>query len=211
MILWKSIIDIGHTTIMLPLAAAIAGWLLAGGAWKRSLVWCVMFVAGVSLVAFSKVAFLGWATGIPALGFKALSGHVLCASVVLPVFCHVLAHRARAAWRAAAVGSGVAASVGLGMLIVYFDFHSASEAIATFILGMTISLGYLQIAATMPAPRINRASISCGMLVFALVFALKPSVISHKLDDVALHLSGRERPVAWPRSLVCKARAPLKW
>lgn len=209
MILWKSIIDIGHTAIMLPLASAIACWLLAGRAWKRAMAWSVMFVAGVSLVAFSKVAFLGWATGIPSLGFKALSGHVLCASVVLPVFCHLVMQRASTGWRAAGVASAIALTIGLGILIVYFNFHAASEVVASFILGMVISLGYLHVARSMPPPQTNRVAVPCGIMVFALVFMLKPSMVNHKLDDIAMHLSGRERPVAWPRNLVCKARAPL--
>jgi hypothetical protein len=80
------IIDIGHTAVMLPMAGAIAAWLIAGRAWKIALCWCVMFGAGLSLVALSKIAYLGWELGVPSLDFKALSGHAFRATAVIPVF-----------------------------------------------------------------------------------------------------------------------------
>jgi hypothetical protein len=172
MAFWKTIIDIGHTAFMFPLAAAIAAWLVAGRAWKMALYWCVLFAGGVSLVALSKIAYLGWHTGIPSLGFRALSGHVLCATAVLPVFCFLVLRCTSDASRAAGIVLGLAISAGLGVLIVYFGFHSASEAIASFILGMCISLGYLRRTRTLPAPRANRWSAPLGAMMFALVFVL---------------------------------------
>ncbi len=206
---WKIIIDIGHTAYMFPLAAAMAVWLVAGGAWKMALYWCGMFAGGVSIVALSKIAYLGWDTGIPSLGFKALSGHVLCATAVLPVLGFLVLRCTSLAWGAVGITVGIAISAGLGLLIVYFNYHALSEAIASFILGMSISLGFLHITRTFPAPRASRWSAPLGAMIFALVFVLNPSVINHKLDDVALHLSGRDQPFEWPKKLVCKVRSPL--
>ena len=200
---WKNIIDIGHTAYMFPLAAAMTVWFAAGGAWKMALYWCGMFASGVSIVALSKIAYLGWDTGIPSLGFKALSGHVLCATAVLPVLGFLVLRCTSLAWGAVGITVGIAISAGLGLLIVYFNYHALSEAIASFILGMCISLGFLHITRTFPAPRASRWSAPLGAMIFALVFILKPSVINHKLDDVALHLSGRDRPFEWPKKLVC--------
>ena len=206
---WKIIIDIGHTAYMFPLAAAMAMWLVTGRAWKMALYWCGMFAGGVSIVALSKIAYLGWDTGIPSLGFKALSGHVLCATAVLPVLGFLVLRSTSPASRAAGITLGIAISAGLGLLIVYFNYHALSEAIASFILGTCISLGFLHITRTFPAPRVSRWSAPLGAMIFALVFVLKPSVINQKLDDVALHLSGRDRPFEWPKKLVCKVRSPL--
>ncbi|WLI90669.1 hypothetical protein Q4S45_05990 [Massilia sp. R2A-15] len=83
---WMTIIDVGHASVMLPLAGAIAAWLIAGQAWKLALCWCAMFAAGLGIVALSKIAFLGWNTAIPTIAFQALSGHAFRAAAVIPVF-----------------------------------------------------------------------------------------------------------------------------
>lgn len=209
MAFWKHIIDIGHTELMFPLAAAIAAWLVAGRAWKLAFCWCVMFVAGTGLVALSKITFLGWGMEIPSLGFKALSGHALCATAVLPVFFFVVLQNAAVSWRIAGVGCGIAASMGIGTLMVYFSYHTIWEVIGSFVLGLTISLGYMRLSSLLARPQISRRTVLVSVLAFVLVFALKPSLINHKLVDMALHLSGRDHPFTWPKKLVCKARNPV--
>jgi hypothetical protein len=202
---WKLIIDIGHTSVMLPVAAAIAGWLLAGRAAKMAIAWCLMFGAGLSLVAMSKIAFLGWETSIPALQFKALSGHALCSTAVLPVLFFVMLQEASVSWRTAGVAFGILVSIGLGVLLVHFRFHAASEVIASFVLGISISLGYIRLARTLPAPRVNQWTVALSVTAFVFIFVLKPSLINYRLKDVAVHLSGRDRPFDWSRkSSICK-------
>jgi hypothetical protein len=211
MTLWKQIIDIGHTSVMVPLAVAIAAWLLAGRASKLALGWCLMFAAGLSLVALSKIAFLGWDTAIPALQFKALSGHALCSTAVIPVLFFVVLQRASNSWRTAGVLVGFLVGAGLGVLLVHFRFHTASEVIASFVLGTSISLGYMRLARTSPAPCINQWTVPLSIMVFAFIFVLKPSLMNRRLVDVALHLSGRDRPYEWsPKKIsICKARSPV--
>lgn len=207
---WKLIIDIGHTAVMLPVAAAIAAWLIAGGAWKRALCWCLVFAAGLSLVALSKIAFLGWDAGIPSLEFKALSGHALCATAVIPVLFFVMLQGTSISSRRGGVVFGFCVCVALGVLLVHFKFHTASEVIASFMLGTFISLGYMRIATALPAPGIHRWTVPLSVIVFVLVFSVKPSFITHRLVDVALHLSGRDRPYQWDtKKLVCKVRNPV--
>jgi hypothetical protein len=206
---WKQIIDIGHTAVMVPLAAAIAAWLLAGRAPKLAFGWCLMFAAGLSLVALSKIAFLGWDTAIPALQFKALSGHALCSTAVLPVLFFVLLQGASNSWRIAGVVFGILVSAVLGVLLVHFRFHTVSEVIPSFVLGTSISLGYIRLARTFPAPRINQWTVPLSVMVFIFIFALKPSLINLRLVDVALHLSGRDRPFKWSKeNSICKVRTP---
>jgi len=207
--LWKTIIDIGHTAVMFPLAAAIAAWLIAGRAWRMAVYWCGMFVAGIGLVALSKVVFLGWGAQIALLGFKALSGHTFCASAVLPTAVYVLLRESAPSWRMLGVTLGISASMALGVLIVYFDFHSASEVIASFALGLFISLLYMRIADRYPCPRINRWTASFSVLVFAAIFALNPSVLNYQVVKVALHLSGREHPYDWSGKLMCQSESPV--
>ena len=205
---WKLMIDIGHTAVALPLAAAIAAWLITGRAWRLACCWCVMLAVGLSLVASSKIAFLGWDVGIPSLAFKALSGHALCATAVLPVLFFVALQEAPRSWRTRGVVFGIGVSLVLGVLLVHFRFHTASEVFASSLLGLSISLGYIRIARTLPAPGLSRWTVPMSALAFVLVFAVKPSVVSHKLDDVALYFSGRDQPYKWSEKKVCKVNSP---
>jgi hypothetical protein len=208
MVSWKLIIDVGHTAVMLPVAAAIAAWLLAGRAWKMAVWWCFMFACGLSLVAMSKIAFLGWDAGVPALGFKALSGHAFCATAVIPVLLFVVLQGASVSMRAAGVVLGILASLSLGALLVRFEFHTASEVVASFVLGSFISLGYMRLARILPAPSAGRWTVPLALLVFALAFSLKPALMNQRLVNVALLLSGRDRPYEWSNKLLCKGPDP---
>ncbi|MEO7494685.1 MAG: membrane-associated phospholipid phosphatase [Massilia sp.] len=193
------IVEIGHTAVMLPMAGAIAAWLLAGRAWQRALCWCLMFAAGLSMVALSKIAFLGWETGIPSLHFDALSGHAFRAAAVIPVFFFVVLQGTPTSWRAGGVACGIALGVGIAVLLVRFGFHTASEVIASSVLGCVVGLGFMRIAAGLPAPRISRSTVLFSVIIFAAIFALKPSSISHRLVDIALYLSQRDHPFVWSK------------
>jgi membrane-associated phospholipid phosphatase len=204
------LIDIADTAVMLPLAGAIAGWLAAGRAWKLAAYWCLLFGMGLSIVAMSKILFIGWAAGIPALGFKALSGHTLRATVVLPVLSFVLLQRAPIRWRTAGLVAGVAFSIVIGVLLVRLRFHTPSEVIATAILGGLISFAFLRIAATLPPPHLNGWMAPLSLIAFVLIFSLKPSSLNHRLVDVALYLSDRDHPYTWSEKIGkhCLSRNP---
>lgn len=195
------IVDIAHTAVMIPVAGAIAAWLIAGRAWQRALCWCLLFATGLSIVALSKIAFLGWETAIPSLDFEALSGHAFRAAAVIPVLFFVVLQATSPSWRAKGVVFGFAVSVGLGALLVRFHFHTASEVIASLVLGSAVSLGFMRIATRLPAPRIHRGTVSFSLIVLLVICGLKPSSVSHRLVDVALYLSGRDHPYVWSRNL----------
>lgn len=193
------LVDIGHTAVMIPVAAAIAAWLVTGRAWQLALCWCLMFVAGLSTVALSKIAFLGWETGVPSLDFQALSGHAFRSAAVIPVFFFVVLQLASRSWRTGGVVLGIVVSVGVGVLLVRFQFHTVSEVIPSLVLGSAVSLGFMRVANNLPAPRINRWSAPLSLVIFLVMFGLKPSKISPRLVDVALYLSGRDHPYMWSR------------
>lgn len=191
------IIDIADNAVMLPLAGAIAGWLIAGRAWRVAMCWCAMFGIGLFTVALSKILFLGWEAGIPSLHFKALSGHALRATVVMPVLFFVVLQRASPRWRTAGVVFGTALSSYVGVLLVRYNFHTAAEVIASSILGYLVGFGFMRIAETLPAPRVKGWTAPLSLIVFILIFSLKPSSMSRSLVDVALYLSDREHPYTW--------------
>jgi hypothetical protein len=211
MISWMQIIDIGHTAIMVPTAGAIAVWLICGRAWKLALCWCLIFAAGLGLVALSKIAYLGWGLELPSIGFKALSGHAWRAMAVIPVLFFVLLQGTPASWRNRGVALGIALSIGLGVLLVVFRFHTASEVIASWILGIAAGLVFVRISKMLPAPSVDRWAVAMSVLTFLVIFGLKPSTINHHLVDVALYLSGHDRPYRWTREAdICAAALPRR-
>jgi hypothetical protein len=209
MILWMYIIDIGHTAVMVPAAGAIAAWLVSARAWKQALWWCLIFAAGLGLVALSKIGFLGWGLELPAIGFKALSGHAWRATVVVPVLFFVVLQGAPVRWRTAGVALGILLSIGIGALLVMFRFHTVSEVVASSILGVSAGAVFMRRATMLPARRASAWAAPVSLLAFLLICGLKPSSISHRLVDVALFLSGREQPYRWNRKVdVCAAHPP---
>jgi hypothetical protein len=206
---WMRIIDIGHTAVMLPTAGAIAVWLISGRAWKLALCWCLIFAAGLGLVALSKIAYLGWGLELPSIGFKALSGHAWRAMAVIPVLFFVLLQGAPASWRNGAFALGVALSIGLGVLLVIYRFHTASEVIASSVFGVAAGLVFMRFANILPGPSVDRSAVAVSVLTFIVIWGLKPSTVNHRLVDVALYLSGRDHPYRWTRHLdICAAHLP---
>jgi hypothetical protein len=209
MISWMTIIDIGHTAVMVPAAGAIAAWLVAARAWRQAVCWCLIFAAGLGLVALSKIGFLGWGLELPAIGFKALSGHAWRATAVVPVLFFVVLQGGPVRWRAVGVALGILLSTGISALLVMFRFHTVSEVVASSILGVSAGAVYMRLATTLPAPRASAWAVPVSLLAFLVVCGLKPSSISHHLVDVALFLSGRDQPYRWTRKVdVCAARPP---
>lgn len=200
------VIDIGHTAVMVPAAGAVAVWLASARAWKQALWWCLIFAAGLGLVALSKIGFLGWGLELPAIGFKALSGHAWRATAVVPVLFFVVLQGAPARWRIAGVALGILLSMGIGALLVVFRFHTVSEVVASAMLGLSAGSVFMRLATTLPAPRVSGWAAPASLLAFAVICGLKPSQVSHRLVDVALFLSGRDQPYRWTRQVeVCAA------
>lgn len=209
MMAWMHVIDIGHTAVMVPTAGAIAVWLICGRAWKLASCWCLIFAAGLGLVALSKLAFLGWGLYVPSLGFKALSGHAWRTAAVLPVLLFVLLQGAPDRWRERGFAVGVALSIGLGALLILFRFHTASEVLASLVLGVAAGRVFVRLSATLPAPGANRQAVVMSLLTFFFICSLKPSTINHRLVDVALYFSGRDQPYRWTSGVdACAARQP---
>jgi hypothetical protein len=180
---------------------------MAGRAWKLASCWCLIFAAGLGLVALSKIAFLGWGLQWPLLGFKALSGHAWRTAAVLPVLFFVLLQGASDTWRKRGFAFGVALSVGLGALLIVFRFHTTSEVLASLALGVAAGLVFVRLSAALPAPGANPQAMAISVLTFFIICSLKPSAINHRLVDVALYFSGRDQPYRWTSDVdACDSR-----
>lgn len=197
MISWTKIVHLGDTVVMIPVAAAIAAWLVTGRAWRTALWWCLIFTAGITLVAASKIAFLAWGSGIRSLDFKAISGHAMSTTAVIPVMFYLLLQRSPPITRAYGVLLGIVFGALMGILLVVLNEHSVSEAAAGCVIGGIVSLGFIWLSATSPMPSLNGWLIPFSVLAFLAVWYAEPSSVEYWMTRVALYLSGRDKPYNW--------------
>lgn len=198
---WMPVIDIGHTAVMIPAAGAILAWLLLGRAWKLALWWSLIIAAGLGVVAWSKMAFLGWGLEIRAVGFQALSGHAWRATAILPVFFFLISHDVVQGWRIRGALFGAVLGIALGTLLVTLAFHTASEVIASAVLGFSAAYAFIRLAMASPPLKITPWTVPATLLAFITICSLKPSALNHRLVDVALYVSGRDQPYRWSRQI----------
>ncbi|MGZ8318264.1 MAG: phosphatase PAP2 family protein [Telluria sp.] len=143
---WMTLVRLGDLEMTLPAAAAAFAWLAAARAWRTALWWGGLFGLGVLLVAASKIAFMAWGAGVPALGFKSISGHATGVSAVLPALFYMLLQGRAPALRQAGLVLGLGLGSAVGMLLVMLDHHTAAEAVAGCLLGGAISLSWVRVA-----------------------------------------------------------------
>lgn len=197
MISWMKIIHVGDIGVMVPAAAAIMAYLVAGRAWRMAWRWCLLFILGIGLVAASKIAFLGWGYGIRALDFKALSGHATSATAVIPVTFYLLLQRAPSMTRAFGVLVGIACGVVLGVLLVVLNEHTASEAIAGCLVGATVSLVFIRGSRPLPSFRLKPWLLPFSVIVCLWAWHFAPPPLEYWMMRVALYLSGHDTPYNW--------------
>ena len=186
---------------MIPAAGATLAWLLLGRAWRLALWWSLIIAAGLSVVAWSKMAFLGWGLEIRSIGFQALSGHAWRATAILPVFFFMIAHRAPRAWRIGGALFGAVLGIALGILLVILAFHTASEVIASTVLGFLAAFAFIRLAMGSPPLKITPWAAPLTVLAFMAICSVKPSALNHRLVDLALYVSGRDQPYRWSRQI----------
>lgn len=198
--LWLKLFHLGDVALTLPIGSAIAAWLLAAQAWRAAAGWCLAFGLALALVAASKIAFLGWDAGLPALRFKAASGHAAGYAVVFPMLCWLLAWRLRPAMRAGIAMAAFAFGLVVVLALVRASEHTPAEAIAGWLVGGAASLCAIHLAADAPAPR-AAAALPCALFAFvALVvtaWLLRSVSVGHWVVVAALVLSGNVHPYSW--------------
>ena len=127
------------------------GWAFARATRPIAWRWLLLFGTGGSLIAASKIAFLGWGIGSATLNFTGFSGHTTLSASVWPVACWLTASHwePRVRVSAAMLGWVFAALIGLSRLAIYA--HSKSEVAAGFALGVVVSAALPVAAAAMAA------------------------------------------------------------
>lgn len=164
------LLGIGDAGTMLPAAAAVAAWLVAERRLRLALYWTLLFVCGVGVVVASKVAFLAWGFGVPAINMRALSGHAMQTSAVMPVLLYLACERQTSGVRRAAMAAGLGIGGMIAVLLTAFGYHTLSESVAGGALGAATSLGFLALL-TRCGPQAPAASEAPGMSAFMYALA----------------------------------------
>lgn len=194
---WHVITRLGETGVVLPAALLVLAWL-----WRRApmaaLGWAGALTSAITLVAATKIAFMGFGQGIAVLDFTGLSGHSMFAGAAYPLLgWAAMAGRARP-WRLAGLASGTTLALLVAVSRVPVQAHSVSEVVSGAMLGLAVALVGVQLARRHPpAPALRPAALAALVVWGVAVLGLRPEplVPSHEMvARVALAVSGRERP-----------------
>lgn len=196
---WPYLTWFGDSGFLLPAALWIAVWLGVRSATRPvAWLWMLLFGVGSSLIAASKIAFLGWGIGSATLNFTGFSGHTALSASVWPVACWLTASNWERRFRLSAVWLGLlfAALIGVSRLALYA--HSKSEVVAGFALGFVVSAGFLWQQHRLPQPRLNWTlvliSLSTPMLFLRPGGSGASAPTQSALEMIATRLAGIERP-----------------
>lgn len=192
--LWYSITRLGGAGLTLPLALTIALWLALGYTWRLALAWLAILAGAVSIVALTKIAFLGWGVGVRAWDFTGVSGHAMLSTAVYPVGLFLTLLPTRASVRLAGVVLGLVAGVAVGLSRVVLDAHSPSEAVAGCIVGALAAVLFVRLAWNARAGTLSAVPVAVSLLMLAVALHDVRVPTQRWITHVALHLSGRERP-----------------
>lgn len=191
------LVHLGGLEVALPLAAALAAWLLAAGAWRTALRWGLCFVAAVLLVGGSKIAFLGWGTGFSALAFKALSGHATVVSALYPMLAWVLLCRQESVAQRIGLAAGLALGAAVAVLLVIGGEHTGTESAGGWLLGAGVSLAGVVWSSDLRTARLL-PGLWWSLPVFAVgAWLMESAHVGYWMVRLALALSGNSHPHAW--------------
>jgi membrane-associated phospholipid phosphatase len=209
--LWYSITRLGGAGLTLPLAVTIALWLALGYTWRLAAGWLAILAAAISVVALTKIAFLGWGVGVREWDFTGVSGHAMLSSAVYPVGLFLTLLPARASVRVLGVAFGMAAGVAVGLSRVVLDAHSPSEAIAGCIIGALAAVLFVWWAWGARPGKLSAVPVAVSLLMLTVALHDVRVPTQRWITHVALHLSGRERPyirARWKAGLETQHRTP---
>jgi membrane-associated phospholipid phosphatase len=191
---WTSLTALGGVGVMGPVALIVAAWLALGYRWKYAGAWLALLGAASGLVALSKIAFIGWGIGVRQLDFTGISGHALMSTAVLPVAIFVALLPARGMIRAAGVAIGLLLGVWVGVSRVVLDAHSVSEVVAGCALGAAVALGFVRIAWRAESGKLAPTPVAASLAAVVVALHGVPVPTQHWITEIALQLSGHERP-----------------
>lgn len=195
--LWTKLVHLGDLPFTLAAAAALSAWLAAARAWRMALWWSLLFALGIGVVGAIKVAFLGWGTALPALAFKAPSGHAAGVTAIYTTLFYLLLWQRGQRARLAGAAAGLLLGALMGVLLVAEDEHSPAEAAAGWAVGALVSLGGIWKAGELPAHSPIFGVVCSGLVFVAAIYILRSVPFGWLMVRAAVFLSGNLRPYSW--------------
>lgn len=192
---WYLISRLGEAQILLPAAIALAAWL----AWRAdapriAFAWMSTMALAAFITTVTKIAFIGFAFGVPQINFTGVSGHAMFSAAVYPLVFGGLATSMsdRARFRAVLFGALLAVLIGVSRVALWT--HSWSEVVFGLVLGGLAS-GVSLCVARMPDVRLPwwLPVLIAGWLVVT-PNAAPPSRTHDWVTRLSLELSGRPEP-----------------
>jgi membrane-associated phospholipid phosphatase len=195
MVSWITITRLAGITVTAPIALGIAAFLVLEGERRLALWWCLLFAAGLALVAATKIAFIGWGIGIHPLDFTGASGHAMRAMALAPVALYLILQNAPRHLRAAGVLTGFAFGMLIGISRIVLRAHTVSEVVAGWLLGAAVSIAFICIAGSLQKTVFTPTRIAGGLLALFLLAAFgRPFPTQYWLTKVSLYVSGHDQP-----------------
>jgi hypothetical protein len=194
---WDKFLHLGDISLTLAAAAGITAWLLAARAWRVAFWWSALFLVGIGLVGASKIAYLAWGNALPALDFKAASGHAAGITAIAPLLFYLLIRHRGAVARIAAIAAGLALGALMGVLLVAGDEHSVAEALAGWTLGAAVSLGGIWMAGELPPQRPAHGVLCLAVVFVATAWTIRSFPFGYLMYRTARILSGNSVPFPW--------------
>jgi hypothetical protein len=192
-----ALMHLGDITLTLPAAVGLTAWLVARRAWRSAACWSVCYALALILVGASKIAFLGWGTGVPALGFKAISGHATGATAVFPTLFYLLVSKDDVALRRAAAGVGLLLGALVAVMLVSAGEHTVAEAVTGWATGALVSLTAIRVTQTPLFPPSMQAVTFALVAFIGTAWLMKWAPLGYWMARAALALSGNDRLHSW--------------
>lgn len=142
----------------------------------RSVAWRWIWLLSIALVLTiaSKVMFMAWGVGWPALQFSGVSGHAMCAAAVYPMLMTALTLHLPPLGRQLAMAAGYALAFCVGASRLALDAHSTSEVVAGLLVGAAASAPAMDLL-RLPRMALEQVVLVAPALMLALVAGLMPT------------------------------------
>ena len=192
---WSLISRLGEAQILLPAALLASVWL-----WRRETgrplvtLWLPLLCLAILLTTASKVAFLGWGVGLPAVNFTGVSGHAMFAAAVYPLLVGAVAAPLSQMGQRLSLLAAYALALLVGVSRVEIDVHSYSEVLAGLLLGSAASTIAIALA-HMPHAKVRGwLPVGLGVWLVLTPAGAPPSRTHDWVTRLSLALSGRDTP-----------------
>ncbi len=204
---WQRITSYGDVGINLPMAIALAVWLLFAKNWRAALAWWLYFCGVMGIVVASKLAFMGWGIGIQVWDFTGFSGHSMRACALFPVAFYMLPPDNKPQWRNCAAVLGVIFGGFVSWSRIVVGAHSISEIVLGAMLGfLTVAL-FLQYLSKFSQPKVPIWLMAATFAAFAFIPHKNSAPTQSWLIAVAMKISGHDRPF----ERYCWCYSPYPW